>query len=263
MHVEYLNDVDSTFTSIPTGLSELNSSVIKGYMTGTLSGDASRMEMRIANKANPGLEIGVEVITTGNGDVYLKGPATGQQWWKFTESEFDELDEENDLDASLFGFELLTSVFDESNALFNGINRNSTVYVGEDEVEGRTYELYEVEVAIPDYLDAVKNREDISEKEVDQYGEIVRDAIISGSFWVDPKMQRIAYMDLEARNIKQLKTEASEYLGLTTKHDTKVWAEFSRYDIPLDIVLPEEDEIVEAPMNSDPEVLGISTDQLQ
>lgn len=251
-YVDFDSNVTTRVTNVKNGLSQSLKNSLTGYLTGSTNGKLGKAEVRISSAANPGVEVVIEVITLEDETSYVKGPATGQKWLKITKEEAEK--DKTPIDASLFAFNILETVFSENKALFKAVEENSVTVLEEYQRDGVTYKKYQADIATPTYLDALAQDTDTTEKEIDNSRQILDSAVITALFEVNTKTGYITHLEVEANNVKQIPTPESEQLGLTAQHNIVLKAELSRFGLPVTITPPSEDEIITAD-----QVLGIST----
>ena len=175
-YVDYKTKVTSRITVRESGVTQSLENNVDGYLTGSTDGKTSKAEMRIYSSEDPSQSVVVDVITTENGDVYLKGPATEGKWQKFTKPEFEAQDDKAPADASLYGFEILSTIFSEDKALFKAVKRESVQAVSEQKEGDKTLEKYEVEVSVIDFVDALRKDKERTEKDITDAQTILKDA---------------------------------------------------------------------------------------
>ncbi len=243
-YMDYKTKVTSRVTVTKTGITQTLENNVDGYLSGSTDGKTSKIEMRIYSSSNPSASVVINGITTETGDVYLKGPATAGKWQKFTKPEFKALDDKTPADASLYGFEILSTIFSEDKALFKAVKRESVQKLL-DQTEGdKTLAKYEVEVSVIDFVNALRQDKDRSEKDINDAQIILKDAIIKTTYFVDKNSRYVTKLVAEAKNLTQIPTPEGEQLGVSAQHDLVITAELSRFNLPTGISAPDASELV-------------------
>jgi hypothetical protein len=241
---------------VSNGVSNTASSLAKGFITGSTDGKRSKTELRISNANNPKSEIVISNIISDE-DIYIKGPATGQKWWKTSEEGLDEMNGDTPMDASLFGFYYLGTLFEESDAVFKSVGSNNIRFLGEEKYKDRTVLKYSAEIAVPSFINAVSQNEDLKD-DVEDLEKILEDTTMDGTFYVDPETYYIVYMDVSAKNVTQIITPEAERFGLRAVHDINFISDLSRFNLENTVSIPDESEIEDAPVRANEDVLGVS-----
>lgn len=246
-YIDYKTKVNSRITITKTGITKSFENNVDGYLTGSTDGKTSKAQMRIYSSENPSTSITADVISTENEDIYLKGPATKGKWQKFTKPEFEVQNNKTPTDASLYGFEILSTIFSEDKALFKAIKKE-TVQKLPDQVAGdKTLTKYEVEISVVDFVGALRQDKDRSEKDINEAQIILKDAIIKTTYSVDKNSGYVTKMVAEVKNLTQIPTTEAGQLGLSSQHDMVLTAELSRFDLPTGISAPDSSELLEDP----------------
>ncbi len=252
LYAEYKSDVTSRIT-LPTGVTETVDNNVNGYLTGTSTGDLMKGEMRISSDLDPSKEVIVEMITSEKTN-YIKGPQTQSKWLKIDNSDLEKKDEESPNDASLYGFDILGSIFSEDKALWKAIDKNSIEYQGEDKRNNKTYKKFKVEIGNSEYIKALESNPDASKKSIEEDKKILSSAKLTATFEIDATAKYITKMVIEAKNLKQIVPEQLAAAGISTQHDLKMVVDMSRFNVATDVTIPSDNEILQTDKN----VKGVS-----
>lgn len=248
-YVDYKTKVSSRMTV--QGLTENVVNNVDGYITGSTDDKTTKMEMRIYNEDTPSASVVIGLISVENGDLYIRGPATGVKWQKITKDEYKTMLKEDVPDASLYGFEMISTVFSENKALFKSVEKDAVRQLSDVTENDKAFAKYETEVSVVDFIEVLRQdkESELSEKNIKDRQTILQDAIIKTTYSVDKKSGYIAKLVIDAKNLTQVPTtpEAAQLvkqLGLSTQHDLTLTADFSRYNLPTGIVPPDKSEIL-------------------
>ena len=266
---DFKSTVTTKIASADLGITETTVSHVDGYVTGITRGETkasdSKAQMQIYSEADPTVSIVVDVISTADGISYIKGPTTGGKWLQQTEEELNDVDDKTPTDASLYGFELLFGALSEDKLLFKEINKETFRRLGDEVVEGKTLERYEVEIDIPAYIAALEANEDANTSDIEDAKAILKNAALKSTFFVDNATGYIVNLSLDAKNLTQIITEEYAQYGISSTHDVIMTAELSRFNLDVDVTPPPAAEILnpslqtfntQNPLTSD--VLGLN-----
>lgn len=243
-YLDYKTKVSSRVTITKTGVTSNLTNHVDGYETGSTDGKTGKFEMRIYTDENPSKSINIDGITTENGDVYVKGPATGTKWQKLTKPEFQAQNSKTPTDASLYGFEILSTIFSENKALFKATKKESVQKLPDQTEDGKTIVKFEVEVSVVDFVNALRQDKDKTEKDIKDAETILKDATIKTTYFVNKSSGYITKLGIEVKNLTQVPTPEAEQLGVSTQHDLVLSAELSRFNLPTGISAPDPSELV-------------------
>lgn len=247
VYVDYKTAVTTSITSTANGITQTLKNHVDGYLTGSTDGKVSKGDLKIYSEEQKDLSVVISIISIENGDLYVKGPATNGKWQKLTKEEQDKMAEEEPTDASLYGFELVGSIFSENKALFKTIKKESVQKLDDLSQDGKNYKRFSVEIAIPDYIGAVENDPDNTPKEKKDAKVILQDSTINATFHVDKSTNYVTKLVIEAKNLTQIPTPEAERLQLSSKHDLHIEADLSRFGVPVDLNLPGPNDLVNPP----------------
>jgi len=269
VYLDFKSTITSKITSSELGLTETSVNHLDGFLSGMDEEDGetgnSKMQMQIYSDEDPSLSVVVDVISLSNGITYIKGPATSGKWLLQTEEDMEKDLDDTPTDASLFGFDLLFWAFSEDKLLFKEIDKDTFRRLQDETSEGRTLERYEVEIDIPAYITAFEAEEDSKVNEVSDAKEILKNATLKTTFYVDNATGYIVKLVMDAKNLSQIQTAESQEYGIITNHDTIVTAELSRFNLDVDVTPPTSVDILnpqlqtfntQNPLTSD--VLGLN-----
>lgn len=245
-YIDYKTKVTSRITGTAKGITQTLVNHVDGYMTGSTNGDITKAEMRISSDANPKKSVIVDVIAIKNSDMYVEGPATKGKWQKLTKAEQEAASAKNPTDASLYGFNILGTIFSDNKALFKTIKKESVEKLPDYKTDdGKVYSKFSVDISVVDYVKAIGEDKNVTDKDKKDAQAILGDAILKATFSVDQKTDYVTGIAVEARNLAQISTPASEKLGISTKHDLDLNAELSRFDVPTGVTIPEDKDLLE------------------
>lgn len=245
-YLEFNMKDSAMITFVSQGLTKTIVGVVDGYIAGSTDGKDAKMEIRISSPENPGTSINISTILLSNGDAYIKGPATNGKWLKSTTEKLESDDEKTPTDASLYGFQMLSTVFSENKAVFKSINKDSVTKLPDEEKDGKKYSKYSAEMSTPDFLTAQATDPDFTEKDKADANIILQDAVMKVTFTVDNSTNYITGLTIEAKHLTQIPTPESKELGVSTKHDLDISANLSRFNVPADVAAPDPSEVMSA-----------------
>lgn len=243
-YIDYKMKVTSRITNTKTGITQTFNPIAEGYLAGSTDGKVLRMEIRISSSNNPTASIDISVITTEGDIVYVKGPATQGKWMKLAKAEFEKQAESSPTDASLYGFNLLGTILSENKALFKSIRKDAIEKTANQTVDGKVLNKYTVEIGTPEFIDALEQDKETTQKDKSDAKVILKDAVVRADFFVDPGSNYITKLVIDTKNLAQISTPESEQLGISTVHNIELEANLSRFDVPTGITAPDPKDIL-------------------
>lgn len=226
------------------GITKTIVGLVSGYLTGSTDGKSSKVDMRISSPDNPNTSINISYIILESGDTYLKGPATSGKWLKSTKQESKKRNEASPTDASLYGFQIFSTIFSENKALFKAINKDTVTKLPDEVKEGKKLNKYAVDISTPEFLIAQAQDEEFTDKDKSDAKIILQDAIMKATFVVDSATNYVVSINVEAKHLTQIPTPESQNLGVSTTHDLDLNANMSRFDVPADVTPPAPSEVI-------------------
>jgi len=249
LYLEYKTKVTSRISSAKTGVTQTLNNNVDGYITGSTDGKVGKMELRIYSDLDPSKSVNMTVMNTEDGSWYLKTAATAPKWQKFTKEEYDKLDEEQPNDASLYGINILATIFSENKALFKSFQKDWVENLGDEIIGDKAYAKYRVEISTTAFINALSQDDEISPRDIEDARIILEDAVITATFFIDKEMNYIKRIKIIAKNLTQIPTPESQQLGISTTHDIDLTADLSRFNLPTEITPPDPSEIIESSTN--------------
>lgn len=231
-------------TLVSKGLTQTINATISGYISGSTDGKTQKMEMRISSPSNPNTSIIVSVINIEDGTWFVKGPATAGKWKKYTKAEYEKETSATATDASLYGLNILGTIFSESKALFKTIRKETVESLPDETNEGKTYDKYTAEISVPDFINSLSLDKDVTEKDKSDSKIILKDAIMKITLSVDRAANYVTKIIIDARYLTFIPNAASEKMGISTVYDIETTADLSRFDVPTNISAPDSSEVV-------------------
>ncbi len=244
MHVDYGMDVKTSIGDASTGTNTDVNSNVDGYMTGGVDGEAYEMKMSISNDLDPTSSLSVTVISDTDGNWYTKTAATGGKWVKYTSDEYEQEFSGNTIDASLFGINILGTMFDGSQAVFGATTTSTVVELGEETVNDVVLKKYKVEISVPDFIESLWGSEDVTEKDISDSEAILAHATISAVMYVNEAAGFVERMVITANNLEQIIPAEYADLGYTSTHNIVMTADLSRFGVENQVTIPTESQIV-------------------
>lgn len=249
-YVEYKTKVTSSVTSAQSGVTQTLHNSVDGSISGSTDGKTQSLEMKIYNDDYPDKSVNISTLTTELGEWYIRNAQTAPKWQKLTKEQYDAFSS-GPTDASLYGLVFMGTFFSPSQALFNSFNKEAVVSLGEERGENTTYSKYKVDVSTPAFIEALSKDENIKPDDVADAKQILQDAIITVTYYVDDTSGYVTRLVVDAKRLTQIQTPEALKLGLSTTHDINLEATLSRFDIPTNITAPGQEF-----------VLGVSTRRL-
>lgn len=244
-HMEFDGSVNTKLTN-NTGLTANQKGKVAGYITGSTDGNTQRIELRISGEKETGIEVIVGIISVDNGEtLYVSGPATKGKWQKYSKADWDKISESSITDASLYIFDIVSTLFSKSKALLASANLSDLKAL--ESKDGLDH--YKVEISVPSYIESQDSDEEYTDKDIKESSIILKEAIISGEFWVDQQTNYVTSMNIEAKNMRNVPTEESTKMGISAKFDSIMQVKLSRFNLPTNISAPDETEIVKPSVN--------------
>ncbi|MBI2611322.1 hypothetical protein HYW54_01075 [Candidatus Gottesmanbacteria bacterium] len=250
-YIDYKTKVTSHVSSAKTGITQTLNNNADGYITGSTDGKTFSMEMRIFSDLAPDKSVNVSVLSTETGDWYIRNAQTAPKWQKLSKEQYKQY-ESGPVDASLFGLNILGTIFSNNQALFKSIDKNTIASLGSEQTDGISTNKYRADISTPDYISALANDKDLTPKDADDSKIILKDAIITVVYYVDPASGYVKKLTVDGKKLTQIPTPESQQLGLSTTHDIMLNADISRIGTPTNITVPGQSD-----------VLGISTINLK
>jgi len=249
LYLEYKTKVTSRISSAKTGVTQTLNNNVDGYITGSTDGKVGKVEFRIYSDLDPSKSVNMTVMNTEDGSWYLKTAATAPKWQKFTKEEYDKLDEGQPTDASLYGINILATIFSENKALFKSFQKDLVESLGDEVIDDKTHAKYRVEISTTAFINALSQDEEIGPRDVEDARIILKDAVITATFFIDKDTNYIKRIKIIAKNLTQIPTPESQQLGVSTVHDCDLTADLSRFNLPTEITPPGPEEIIESKTN--------------
>ncbi|MBI3981037.1 hypothetical protein HY345_03500 [Candidatus Microgenomates bacterium] len=243
VYLEYKTKVASHVTSSKTGVTQTLHNNVDGSISGSTDGKTMAMEMRIFSDDAPDKSVNVSVLTTENDDWYIRNSQTAPKWQKLTKEQYEQYNSAP-TDASLFGLILLGTIFSENKGLLKSVNRDSVVGLGDEQGDGTTYSKFRADVSTPDFLNALGQDEDLPKKDVEDARKILKDSILTVTYYVDKNSGYIGKLNVEAKSLTQITTPEAIQLGVSAKHDLILDANLSRFGIPTNITVPSTGDVL-------------------
>lgn len=238
LYVDFKSKVASRLTVAKTGVTQTLHNNLDGYMSGSTDGTTGKTEMRIYSDATPDKMVTIGTINTDSGDWYIKTAATAPKWQKLTKGQYDKTANSQPIDASLFGLNILGTLMAKDKALFTSLKKDSVEKIGDETVVDVLLTKYRIEVSVPDFITALAKDPDRTAKEIEEVKVILKDAVITATFFVDKNSQYIKRITIDAKNLSQVPTPESQQLGISTIHDIVTTADLSRFDLATNIAPP-------------------------
>lgn len=242
-YMEYKTQVTSSLSQAKTGVTQTLHSNIDGSISGSTDGKTTDMEMKIYSAASPDTSVNVSVMNTANGDWYVRNAQTAPKWQKLTKAQYEQVNA-GPIDASLFGLNILGTIFSSNQALFKSFTKESVTKITDPNSTISTFNDYQVEVSTPAYLAALAKDKDITQKEISDTKQILQDAILTVLFSVDKNSGYVTKIHIDGKRLTQIPTPQSEQLGISTTHDILLDATMSRFNVPTNITAPESGNVL-------------------
>lgn len=245
-YIEFKGIVNTKITNNNNGLSGNQKGKLAGYLTGSTDGNTQRLELRISGDNNSGLEMIIGIITVDDGKtMYVSGPATKGKWQKYSKEEWEKISESSPTDASMYVFDIVSTLFSKSKALLASANPNSLQVLKPED----GHDHYKVEISVPSYIESQDLDDDYTDKEIKDAKLILKESVISGEFWVDQKSEYVTKMIIEAKNMQNVPSEELTKAGISAKFDANMEVVLSRFNLPTNISAPDEESIIKPSIN--------------
>lgn len=243
MYLDYQTKVTSYLTSAKTGVTQTLHNSVNGSISGSKDGKTMDMEMKIFNDSNPDKSVNLSVLSTENGDWYIRNAQTAPKWKKLTKEQSDQFTS-NSVDASLFGVNILSTAFSNNQALFKSFAKESVISLGDEQKDNNTYGKYKVAVSTLDYINALSGDNDLKKQDVDDARKILKDSIIDVTYFVNKNTGYVEKIYINGQKFTQISTEESQQLKISTTHDISLVATLSRFNVPTNITAPESSDVL-------------------
>jgi len=247
LYAEYRNKVISSISQSKTGVTQTLSNNVDGSISGSTDGKTGQAEMKIWSDLAPDRSIMVSVVNTENGDWYVKNAAS-PKWQKFTKEEYKKQTESSPTDASLYGLNILGTLFAENQALLKSVKKDTVESLGKETADATTYSKYRVEISTPDFINALSTDKDRTPNEVNDSKTILQNSVLSAIFYVEDSTNYVKKLHVEAKKLQQIPNAQADQLGIRTTHDITLDADLSRFNVATNISAPDVKD-----------VLGVST----
>ena len=244
LYVDFNMEDTGLITLVSKGVTQTIQANVSGYISGSTDGKTQKMELNISSPSNPGVSIVISVMSLEDGTWFVKSPTTAGKWQKYTKEEYEKESAGNSLDASLYGLNILASVFDESKALFKTIQKETVESLPSETVEGKTYDKYSAEISIPDFISALPLSSNVTEKDVSDSKIILKDAVMRVTLSVDRSTNYVTKIVIDAKHLTFIPNDESEKMGVSTVYDIVTTADLSRFDVPTNISAPDPSEVI-------------------
>lgn len=244
LYLDYKTKVTTRIAMAQTGVTQTLNNNVDGYLTGSTDGKTAKAELRIYNEKTPDLTVNMSLITAENGDIYLKTAGTGTKWLKFSKEQYEKENEKSSTDASLYGFEILSTIFSENKALFKTIRKETVTKLEDEVVAGKSLARYKVEISTPEFIKSLEEDQEKTEKDKKDAESILKEAVINATYSVDKETNYITKLVIETKNLTQISTPESDELKITTTHDIELTADLSRFDLPTNITIPDVQDVI-------------------
>lgn len=237
--------VKSEISSTKTGLTQAFNAQMDGTAKGQIGeGEKGSVDVRISNSLVPDRSINLSVITMENGDIYMKSP-TEEKWMKYTKEDLKKQAEKNVSDASLYGLDILSSLFEKNQALLSSIKKDTVKYTNKETASIEEKDIYEAEVDMTAYINALSQDEDNTEKEMKEVKEILANTTMTIKISVDRVSGYVAHIEVTAKKLKQLVTPEIQELGLSSTHDMDLTIDLSKFGEPIEVNPPAPDQVIQ------------------
>lgn len=238
LRVVFTSDVITT-TTVPTSGAEqkVQSSAI-GYIIGYTDGTTMQTELQISLAGNASQTALFGQILVGD-QLYIKTNAD-TDWKKRDRSDFNKLYENQPIDATAYAFNMFDTLFSTSKALLRAIEEGSVQKQPEVEIEGKKLIPYTVILNKDEYIAALSKDDTTAEFSVTDARVILQNASLRGTLYVDPTINMIVQISIEATNLTQISREQSSQLGITTTHDIKATGKLNEFNRPVSILPPDQ-----------------------
>jgi hypothetical protein len=133
---------------------------------------------------------------------------------------------------------MLDTLFTNSKALLRGIDASSIQQEADQQIDGKTVQVYSFNLSVPDYINELQKDPKTTSFTLSDAKKIMESAKINGQLYVDPAANYIVRITLNGSNFTQINTDQSQLLGQTTTHSIDMIANLVEFNAPLSLKAP-------------------------
>jgi hypothetical protein len=234
MKAAFISNVH-TLNTKNTGEQWTVDSKVEGYLFGTADGNTIQTELRISYSAQPERTAFFGQILVDN-RLFMK--VNEQDWIERDRSDYNKLYENQPIDATAYAYNMLDTLFTNSKALLRGIDASSIQQEADQQIDGKTVQVYSFNLSVPDYINELQKDPKTTSFTLSDAKKIMESAKINGQLYVDPAANYIVRITLNGSNFTQINTDQSQLLGQTTTHSIDMIANLVEFNAPLSLKAP-------------------------
>ena len=234
MKAAFISQVHTVNTKTGGEESSVDSRV-EGYLFGTSDGNTIQTELRISYSAQPASTAFFGQILVDN-RLFMK--VNENSWEERDRSDYNKLYENQPIDATAYAYNILDTLFTNSKALLRGIDTSTVLQQPDEQIDGKTVQVYTFNLSVPDYLNALQSDTKTTKFTLEDAKKIMNSAKITGKLYVDPASNYIVRIGLNGSNFTQINTDQSQLLGQTTVLSIDMIANLVDFNSPLSLKAP-------------------------
>lgn len=230
----FISNVHTTIVKTSGEESTVDSRV-EGYLFGTADGNTIQTELRISYSAQPERTAFFGQILVDN-RLFMK--VNDQNWEERNRSDYNKLYENQPIDATAYAYNMLDTLFTNSKALLRGIDVTTIAQQPDEQIDGKSVQVYTFNISVPDYIDALQKDPKTTAFTLEDAKKIMGSAKITGKLYVDTSSNYIVRIVLGGNSFTQINTDQSQLLGQTSTHSIEMIANLVDFNTSLSLKAP-------------------------